>query len=350
MTRPSLEEVLARLDSAPDDGSDPVDPVLLAEWIDGVLEGDEREAFERRLASSKGGRALAREVAENVALGEFPMDHGSAGETPPPRGRSGPGRIFVGPAARWLVAAALALVVAGGLWLGRWDPRLEALGVDRMDLWRSPGLASVALDGLDGDWPVLDGFGSFLTDQDVPRLRAASAPRVPEPLSPRWTWVRPGDVTLRWTGPGSTFEVLVVDDLEQPVGTIRIEPRGGDDGVHGAPWPPDATPPEPGRAYAWKVNARIDGEWVASEYVPFRVLDTRRAESLDDRLQGLDGYLAASALAREGLYGEAVDVVAHLSVDDGDLRRDLLRSMLARQRWDADALDRVVERHLGSLR
>ena len=148
------------------------------------------------------------------------------------------------------------------------------------------------------------------------------------PLAPRWSASREERPTFVWGLSAANFqapgrgEILVVDEDESLVATIPIPELApaGDAAQVGRTRPiatpfPDASPPlAAGQAYAWKVNYFADGEWVASDYVPFRVLAPKTRELLERQLAELseEPFLRSVAFASHGLYWEALGALAEV--------------------------------------
>lgn len=131
-----------------------------------------------------------------------------------------------------------------------------------------------------------DPFAPFMADEaDI--LRASEAGGV-EPLAPRFDLIDTVTPGFEWSrAPGATaYRLLVIDEQEQVVGLLEqaLEEAGASFVVEGDRvrldgYPPDFPALASGGLYAWKVDARIDGMWVASAFVPFRVESGAAPES-----------------------------------------------------------------------
>lgn len=315
-----------------------LDPVLLAEYLDGVLEGQELALVEQHLASCTFCRNWASEAGLAIAAGEEKKWS--------PRSRS------------WRRSLAIAATLAGlTLGLLAWmyaPPTAPASGDLKVEL---------------DDLPYFD---EFLDHERRPVLRGDNAhgpqPVSPQPVSPRWSTIRDGRPVFRWYGGVANRplrgEILLVDDGEQIVATFPLvfdttagdtaagdtaagDTSAGDTsaGMQQFSWPDEQPPLASDRTYAWKINWLVDDEWVASHYVPLHVLP---AVDVARQLQGLaaDDLRGVVAMANLGLHDEALARLAHLASQpvDQNLVDRLVKMILQRKHFSPDLLAREYER------
>lgn len=328
---PTLGAALRSASSAP--CAEPIDPVALAEYLDGVLAPDERSALEQHLAACRQCRELAMEASLAIA------ESGPAVASEPRRARAeAPRRGW-----RWgWLAAAAVLVVAAGIFL--WLSVQPELGpADRLATLEPAARATLER-ALAGTLEPLPVFGELL-DGGAPGLRSADGAEAPLPLSPRWSVIRDPRPTLRFSmptlssaiGEPQACEILVVDRAETEVLAVPCQVAAPATQPVEQSWPADQPALEQGGVYAWKVSWKLDGEWSASEWVPFQVLPRGIAVPRHD-----DDLAAGAELLDAGLHEEAL---ARWSRLDGGVRRRLLRSVLERQRLP----DAWIEREIATL-
>lgn len=192
-------------------------------------------------------------------------------------------------------------------------------------------------------------FTDFLDGQEHSALRGASLSDAPRPVAPRWSALRRARPVFRWYAGGGLpgehrGEILVVDDTERVVATLPYDFAAVDPSVSlELAWSADQAPLEPDRNYAWKVNAVAAGGWVASEYVPFRVLDT---EAVGVHLARVDGnvFRTGVEMAALGLYDEALATFAGLGRRDDAVLERFATAILARKRLTGELAEMELKR------
>lgn len=251
MKHPILDQALrevatGREDPAPTATGDHVDDLVLARFLEGRLDAGSRRSTEAHLSTCRLCRKewlAARELIADLepeSIARLPF-------TDTLRSLWSLGR-------RPAVSAAFGLValVIGALLLSRLDH-----GV--------------------GD----DAFAPFMADQ-ADLVRALEAGGV-EPLAPSFDFVDTVRPSFEWTwSPDATaYRLLLIDTEETVVGVL--EQSALEMGLSGErvlmDYPADFSPLVPGGVYAWKVDARMEGMWVASAFVPFRVKDSASLRS-----------------------------------------------------------------------
>lgn len=357
-----------------------VDPVDLAEYLDGVLAANARETLEAHLAICASCREMASAAADLA---------GDAAAAPQPER---PGALFPAPGEariprrspaekqipektpvprRWLVAASFVVAVLGIALFQSLSPRsseaLAGLGVSSGVVTNAdPELIGLAVRAADGRWPDpvdLDGFGTPGGDA---ALRAGELMTGPEPLAPRWSAVDDTRPAFRWRWIGEEapdgYEVLVVDLEENPVVFLdadadAVGAPGGASGKSGssaigsdARWlarmPESAPALVRGETYAWKVNVQHAGEWLASVYVPFRVLSEDASAKLSAELDqvGEVPFLRAVVLASHGLDARALEALAATPTRPAD-RQTMARELLVHKRLSDAAVAAEIARY-----
>lgn len=347
MRRDSVTTALSDLLAGSQDGciGEPVDPVDLAEYLDDELDPSRCGELEEHLAACAACRAWATEAGLEI----------------PPRAESrGTSRERPW---RWLAAAAvLAVAVLAGLGVTRWQAarsvsQLATFGVNPT-AWHQADAGHQARlrQALEAEVAEVAYFSDFLDGQERSALRAASLSHGPRPVAPRWSALRSTRPIFRWypgatgTDGGSRGDILVVDDHETVVATLDYAFEAADPGTSQAlPWPAELPDLEPGRTYAWKVNAVVDGEWQASEYVPFTVL---LADVVEQRLAQVAGnaFQTGVELAALGLYQEALASLAEVDRNEHTqaVLERLVQTILARQRIPDDLVHTELQRWLAS--
>ena len=327
------------------------DDLELSAYLEGRLSPEAQEVLEGHLAICTECRQLARCSAAAVSASESPET-----SQPPPEA---PVRPPSGFSRSWKVAALLALTL-GGLLLFRSQDEvrlrgLETLGVSKSALAGRPAEEIAELRrAADGRWPKNRHFEALLLEAPSPNpdavLRSASSLRSPVPLEPRWSGTLSPTPRFRWLGrsSGAEAEVVLVDEGERLVLSLPIASRVGSSppaevpGLESLPFPADTPPLLPGGTYFWKINTRLDGEWIASEYVPFRVLTPDQAAGLHGSLAADEGapFLRAMSFARYGLWREAAIAVIGLAPEvDRDHLYPLVESLLGETHLPQEVLE-----------
>ncbi|MEM7585966.1 MAG: hypothetical protein AAF560_21430 [Acidobacteriota bacterium] len=348
-----LVRELAEASAWPEAAEPDLDSDELARYVDGVLSKPARRDVEAHLASSAEDRQIA--MAAALAQANAVTETESA-----PAEATGEVAAFPVPSARpsWrqmvALAAVLLIAVAGVFWWSTQPPsasaRLAALGVSEAAFDAAgPELVANTVAALEGSWPRLAGFEPFLADQG-PILRGASALTAPLPLAPRWSVVADDRPTWVWRleANATDVEIMVVDDSEELIVASKVaEPVAAGDGTFAVRLPQAAVALQPGRAYAWKVNARIGGEWVASPYVPFRRASAGEQEQLEETLNRSAGnpLLRTVALGSAGCVGPALEAAKEL---DPTVGRQLAAGLLGTQHLTPAELERELERWSGA--
>ncbi len=341
----ALTQALAGSDSAVPapgrtrEGTTTVHPAFqdLATYIDGEISGAARERLEAHLA----GCASCRNLAMEASLAVQDRDATVAADDP----KTAWWRLWR--PAFGLTAAAL--VVALGLSLLRSGAttdaeRLAAAGVSAAAIESAgPELVRRTVDALAGTWPRPAGFDRFLSG-GRPVMRGPSAVAAPVPLAPRWSIIddeRPR-FTWRLDLEATEYEILVVDENETLIAAFPIT-DASTTGEITADYPADAEPLEAGKAYAWKVNARIAEESVASSYVPFSraSLEDQAKHRTELESAGTSPLLRAVALASSGRYRPALEALRGV---EESRRNELVGSVLALQHFSGGDLERQLRR------
>ncbi|MEM8963785.1 MAG: hypothetical protein AAGD38_20045 [Acidobacteriota bacterium] len=288
---------------------DELDDITLARFLDGTLPPHERRRVEAQLASSASARQWL------WAARPEPEDEERAPGWLTP-GWLTPGWLTTGwrlPALASIVlglVAGLSVLVIGHLGvLPSASPSVE-LTTTALDesvfVGLDPELAEQTRQALGGVWPQPRGFESFLGDERaVVRGRDTATP---QPLAPRWQTIRETRPTFRWHVETDGVEILLLDDQEQVVFTVEASGQE-------LTYPVDAPALEAGRLYAWRVGSRVDGDWLTSNFVPFRLLDTEEERVLEDALTraGTHPLPRAVVLVSHGLIDEARALLSDLS-------------------------------------
>ncbi len=340
-----LTEALAGSDSAvpaperPREGATPVHPDFqdLAAYIDGEISGATRERLETHLA----GCAACRRLTMEASLAVQDRDATVAADN----SKTAWWRLWR-PALGLAVAA---LVVTLGLSLLRPGAtpdaeRLAAVGVSAAAIESaSPELIRRAVDALAGNWPRPPEFDRFLAS-GRPVMRGPSAVAAPVPLAPRWSIVDDERPRFIWSLDlvATEYEILVVDENETLIAAFPIK-GASTTGEITADYPADAEPLEAGKAYAWKVNARIAEESVASSYVPFirASLEDQAKHRAELESASTSPLLRAVALAASGRYRPALEILRGV---DGPQRDEMIGSVLALQHFSGRDLERQLRR------
>lgn len=283
----------------------PIDPVDLAEYLDGVLPGPQRAEIEAHLAACTSCRTWAMEAGLAIAPEEIRR-----------------------PRRKWqpLVAAATVIfaILVGLFWQqtqkSRLLTRLATAEIPQASLFDS----------------TLFGTASS------PTLRAGNSSNVPHPVEPRWSALREPRPTLHWyagnAGPVDG-EILVVDDQDRLVASFSTDGAiQQPNGRRELPWPNGLDALTVDSTYAWKINEIVDGEWRASEFVPFQRIRVHDPDFPEDPLA------RAISLADLGLFNEALISLAKIHVqDNADVER-LARQVLQQKRLQDDVLEKELER------
>ncbi len=337
------------------DGSH-IDPVDLAEYLDGALDAEAHDALEAHLAIC----APCREVMANAAgLAEAVLAEDGAEPVPGPAAANDlvPAAVPKRGASErttWLALAALVVVALGLAWTQLRGPRggesLAALGITpEIAAGVEPGLLRAAARVASGEWPGGVDLDSFGTPGGPAVLRTGDVADGPEPLVPRWSAVDDPRPVFRWRWLGEEIpdrvEVLVVNLEEKPVVFLEVEmsdtaDMGSDGAGRWSARVPSSSPAlKRGEAYAWKVNVQQAGEWLASAYVPFKVLREEASARLADELAaaGDVAFLRAVVLASHGLDAPALEALAEIPTPSPE-RTALARDLLARKRLSTDAV------------
>lgn len=312
----------------------------LAAYVDGDLSGSAREHLEGHLANCAACRRLAMETSLAVH-----------GQVDAPR----PILEGIGSTVSWwrpwrpvagLATAAIAVAI-GFFWLRPGTPtdaeRLARIGVpDAAIEAAGPELVHRAARALAGHWHRPEGFDRFLAD-GRPVMRGASAATAPVPLAPRWSITDAERPRFTWwlDLAAAEYEILVVDESETLITAFTVPATAGEE--LSVTYPPDAAPLAPGKAYAWKVNARIADEWVASPYVPFirATLEEQARHRTELGRATTSPLLRAVILTSSGRYRPALETLQ--SVDERK-RADLIGSVLALQHFSAKDLEQQLRR------
>ena len=330
---PEIARALSAADGSPPPGDHPDDLALTA-YVEGRLGSSRRRDVESHLAACRDCRELAMVAA---AAAE---EAATLVADPEPRRARGWSRLR--PA--WVAAGLVALLALAPalLWLrGSGGVDLAALGVDDFELASAgPGLAAGARRLAGGGLGPVPGLGG-LELADPATSRSAAGER-PEALSPRWSAVTSARPRFDWMAPTDSdeLELLLVDADERLIGSAVLAAD-----ARGCAYPDDLPDLEPGRVYAWRISARVGDDWLASPFVPFRllipaeraVLDGDLAAAGDDPLlravaylnSGVDreGLVALAAVARQSEARERV-----IEMVGAVLRRQALPPELARRR------------------
>ncbi len=295
-----------------------LDDAALTAYIDGVISNTkELERIDEHLADCEECRTVAL-----IAGGE---SVGTQVETSSSR-------------IRWnrlaLAAAALLLVgLSAVLWFSKEvGPRAGLALAD----YASLGVAergSVESLLRDGQWPVNDLLTKIPVTNSGAVVRSLSS-AVPEPLSPRWSSVETQRPVFAFAAVGGAgqggamerveYEIHVLNIDEQPVAVWVAESSARHGGIEilRSGLPEGRSALERGQDYVWKVNASIEGDVIASTYVPFRVSSSDEQGRLARSLSALSQYpaLAATALARAGRIDAASSELLEAAKDLDQLR------------------------------
>lgn len=118
----------------------------------------------------------------------------------------------------------------------------------------------------------VDPFSAFIADDAANQLRS-TASEAPTPVAPSFTKVQTTTPSFSWSaGPEETtrYRLLLIDFREELVGSREFAPEELGD-TSSVEYPSSFQPLERGEIYAWKVDARVNGMWLPSRFVPFRV-------------------------------------------------------------------------------
>lgn len=324
-------------DREPEEPGPHLSPVTLTELLEGTLSEDDRTAAEAHLTECGACREWAVTAAgaseRGAGSGTGAVVSHPAASRPRPRRKAGP--------KRWGWAAAAVLVLAASLW--QWQehwpraPKPEA----QVEAWVAQALQGELPDVV--LFPDLDSTGAGAGDEA--RLRSGSLLDRPLQISPRWSRILGRRPTFVFATQGDNAEILLVDGTENLVATISTE--GALDLVAGIatghiPLPDSLEDLTPGGRYAWKVNSRIDGELVASPYVPFEVLTEEESAALARRLDiaGDDLFRRGAVFAAAGLLGEASRAFGRwpegnlglAGEESAELQDELLEELVRRQK------------------
>lgn len=355
----SLAEALSNQATPCSEG--PVDPVELAEYLDGVLEPRRREALEAHLAGCPSCRRWMTEAGLAIASQESaPETEPLAFPSPTPADAvARHHRARRHPARRWLpLAAMLAGLALAGLALSQWRQaqvatHLSALGVDAEAVRRLGGGQQERLDNaLAGKIATeIRYFDDLLDSRQQSTLRRASLTDGPRPVAPHWSASLSRQPGFAWYPPAaddgrSQGEILIVDTGEAVVGAFEFDLEiASPDLPLQLPWPKELPPLAEDRTYAWKVNTLRNGEWRSSEYVPFRVLSETGVEERLELVKDVP-FLEAVEMAALGLYDPALEALARASTGAGEVAilTRLAVAILERKRLDDALADKELER------
>lgn len=353
-----LGDVL-RADAAAATACDEPDAVLLAEYLEGSLDEITLQDFEAHLAGCPTCRQLAMESAallgepEDTTEGitERTISQGAEILTPSfgqPK-RNGSGVLWP-----LVIAAGLAALTVR-LW---WSPT-EAPGISS-DL--SPNTPAISCPSdvtapstqiepsapieraLAGQLRPISAFADLLGEERQ-AVRRVDNGRGAQPTSPRWSLIADRRPVFRWY-PETTAssgldaevqgEILLVDAQERLVANIPIASAvETGNGQLSLPFGKSEPPLLAGELYAWKVNQRIDGEILASDYVPFQIIEDElplEGNLSNSTASSLDRPSFAAMLADAGRLDEALQVLSILdSKEDFQTAEALLEAIFEHQ-------------------
>ena len=289
-----LEKLLTQSSETPLEGH--LEDVDLAAWLDGVAEDSRRERIELHLSQCPSCRLLTTETKRVLSPVET-------------RTTLFPHRMVM--AAGLLFVLGLAMTLR--LFSGPSAADLQAFSLEAHDLQSlSADYRQTAREAVEGSWPSPPDLPFLLGEEAV--FRSSDARSAPRPLSPRWSSRLSAPVALVWQASSSEdattlYHLMVVDEQENVLQREAVAATGNT-------WLEFSltTPLPPGRSFAWKISAETEGEWLASEWVPFRTLPAEEEAWLVDHLQEASSnpFLEAVAYAEVGMIDAAVSRLSRL--------------------------------------
>lgn len=291
---PDLEQWLAQATEPPSD--DHLEDEDIAAWLDGVVQGQRQQQIELHLSQCESCRLLMKESQRHLDTVK----------------RDAPFRPR-----RMAIAAGLFLVFSLGLifrlFSGPSADDLQAFALTTHDLQAlSTDFRRSVLGATQGSWSVPPDLPVLLREEAV--FRSSDARSAPSPLSPRWSSLSVNSKVFAWQAstseePSTHYHLMIVDAEEILVEQTTVAATG-------EPWMEFnfSNPLPQGESFAWKVTAETRGEWLASEWVPFRTLSSTEEAELESRLE--EGYqhpfITAVAYAELGMVDAALNQLASL--------------------------------------